>query len=230
MKIQPTLCSTAPQGADQNLTLFPSEELSLGVSTHEIGVAVIDRRLRFRSVNAVLAQLNSLPPEAHPGKPLDAILGSLAGQVAVSLEKVFSSGMILPNIPLRGRIPTRSTPIEIQQFFFPLLGNRGKVIEVGAFVFERKSKLKSTTDSDAILDGKGERVQDAGIVSLSGREHEVLKLLAIGKSVKEASHILGISPKTIETYKNRLMHKINASSIPLLIHYAIRHHVVQLSA
>jgi len=63
---------------------------------------------------------------------------------------------------------------------------------------------------------------------LSGRETDVLKLLGIGKSNKEISVVLGISPRTVETYRCRVMLKTNASSLVELVHYAIRNGIVEL--
>ena len=65
---------------------------------------------------------------------------------------------------------------------------------------------------------------------LSGREMEVLKLLAVGKSSKEISAILGLSTGTVETYRSRVTRKIESKSLADLIHYAIRHDIVKLRA
>ncbi len=67
-------------------------------------------------------------------------------------------------------------------------------------------------------------------VILSSREEQVLRLLAEGKSNKEISPILAISVKTVETYRSRLMLKLRAPSLIHLVHYAIRHNLVDLQA
>jgi two-component system, NarL family, invasion response regulator UvrY len=64
--------------------------------------------------------------------------------------------------------------------------------------------------------------------SLSKRELDVLKLLAVGKSSKEISAILGIRTGTVDTYRSRVRRKIDSSSLADLIHYAIRHEIVKL--
>jgi DNA-binding CsgD family transcriptional regulator len=63
---------------------------------------------------------------------------------------------------------------------------------------------------------------------LSVREVDVLKLLAIGNCTKEIAFVLGISPKTVDSYRSRLMLKINAQSLAHLVPYAIRHQIVEL--
>jgi len=57
---------------------------------------------------------------------------------------------------------------------------------------------------------------------LSAREREVLRLLAEGKRTAEVADILGISPKTVETYRSRLMNKLDIDSLPGLVKFAIR--------
>jgi DNA-binding NarL/FixJ family response regulator len=58
---------------------------------------------------------------------------------------------------------------------------------------------------------------------LSQREREVLQLLAEGKSNKKIADTLYLSPKSVETYRNRLMHKLGISNLPDLVKFAIQH-------
>src|SRR5690606_38648299 len=57
-------------------------------------------------------------------------------------------------------------------------------------------------------------------IKLSQREIEVLKLLSGGKSNKEVAEELGISDKTVSTYKLRLLTKIGAKSVVDLVNFA----------
>ncbi|AWM37091.1 Oxygen regulatory protein NreC [Gemmata obscuriglobus] len=56
--------------------------------------------------------------------------------------------------------------------------------------------------------------------ALSQREHEVLRLLALGYANKEIGARLRISVKTVETYKTRGMEKLNLRSRVELVRYA----------
>lgn len=58
---------------------------------------------------------------------------------------------------------------------------------------------------------------------LSSREREVLQLLVEGKSSAEIADILALSPKTIETYRSRLMQKLGINNIPGLVKFALQH-------
>jgi DNA-binding NarL/FixJ family response regulator len=57
---------------------------------------------------------------------------------------------------------------------------------------------------------------------LTGREREVVQLLAEGKAVKEIADLLSLSAKTVETHKNRVMKKLSLASIAELTKWAIR--------
>jgi DNA-binding NarL/FixJ family response regulator len=58
---------------------------------------------------------------------------------------------------------------------------------------------------------------------LSDRERDVLRLLTVGKGVKEIAEQLAISNKTVSTYKVRLMEKLNLSNMADLMRYAMEH-------
>ena len=62
--------------------------------------------------------------------------------------------------------------------------------------------------------------------SLSNRELEVVRLLTEGRRTKEIAHVLGISPKTVETYRGRVMLKLGIDNLPALVKFAIRAGIV----
>jgi len=68
---------------------------------------------------------------------------------------------------------------------------------------------------------------DFPIDPLSARERQVLQLIAEGKSTKELAVILGISVKTGETYRTRIMGKLEIHETASLVRYAIRRGLVQ---
>jgi len=62
---------------------------------------------------------------------------------------------------------------------------------------------------------------------LSAREHEVLQLIAEGKATKDIAVILGISVKTAESHRSRLMQKLDIHETASLVRYAVRRGLVQ---
>lgn len=71
--------------------------------------------------------------------------------------------------------------------------------------------------------------RDTTYERLSGREREVLKLIAEGFSVKEIATQLTLSVKTVETHKYNLMHKLDIHDKASLIRYAIQNKVIEIS-
>lgn len=62
---------------------------------------------------------------------------------------------------------------------------------------------------------------------LSDREFQVLRRLAMGKTVQEIAAELMLSPKTISTYRARVLEKLELKSNAELIHYAIGNKLVE---
>ena len=62
---------------------------------------------------------------------------------------------------------------------------------------------------------------------LTVREREVLQLVAEGRTTKEVAAVLRLSTKTAESYRARLMHKLEIHNTAGLVRYAIRHGVIQ---
>jgi two-component system, NarL family, response regulator NreC len=63
---------------------------------------------------------------------------------------------------------------------------------------------------------------DSADEALTARERQVLQLVAEGKSTKGCANILGISVKTAEAHRNRIMQKLDIHQTAGLVHYAIR--------
>lgn len=62
--------------------------------------------------------------------------------------------------------------------------------------------------------------------ALSNRELQVLRLIALGKSIKEISADLALSAKTVATYRSRIAEKMGLSSNVELTRYAMQHGLV----
>ena len=62
---------------------------------------------------------------------------------------------------------------------------------------------------------------------LTTREREVLQLLSEGCSNKEIGALLGISEKTAETHRARIMAKLGIHSVAKLVRYAVRNRIVE---
>jgi DNA-binding NarL/FixJ family response regulator len=61
---------------------------------------------------------------------------------------------------------------------------------------------------------------------ISGRQSEVLQLLAEGKSMKEIAFILNLKPGTVAFHKYQIMDVLGIKTSAGLIEYAIKHHMI----
>ena len=59
--------------------------------------------------------------------------------------------------------------------------------------------------------------------SLGRRELEVVQLVVEGKTSAEIGALLALSPKTVETYRSRVMQKLGVTDVPGLVKFAIQH-------
>jgi DNA-binding NarL/FixJ family response regulator len=81
---------------------------------------------------------------------------------------------------------------------------------------------------DELLDESKRRVRQT--IELSQRQREVLQLLAEGKSAKEIGGLLGISARTVETHKYKMMDDLGVKTSAQLVQHAIRHGLVSIAA
>ena len=73
------------------------------------------------------------------------------------------------------------------------------------------------------------RSQDAPVDDpLTTRERQVLKLIAEAYSTKECASILGVSVKTADSHRTRLMRKLGIHGTAGLVRYAVRHHLAEV--
>jgi RNA polymerase sigma factor (sigma-70 family) len=63
---------------------------------------------------------------------------------------------------------------------------------------------------------------------LSPRERQVLKLVVEGRTSKEIAAIVGVKPSSIDTYRSRVMAKLEINDVPSLVRLAIRHGLIKL--
>jgi DNA-binding NarL/FixJ family response regulator len=127
-----------------------------------------------------------------------------------------------------------------------------RVLDAGALGYVLKSDLatqlvKAVKDvsagkqfltpriSDMVLKGflkTGNQVDKTGRSQArpTPREIEVIRLLADGKANKEIAVELGITIRTVETHRAKIMLKLGLHSLTELIHYAIRHKIFTAGA
>ena len=81
---------------------------------------------------------------------------------------------------------------------------------------------------DGFLQMQEESVDKSPLGKLSVREREILQLVVEGKSNTEIAQTLFLSPKTVETYRSRMMEKLGINDVPNLVKFAIQHGLTTL--
>jgi DNA-binding NarL/FixJ family response regulator len=66
----------------------------------------------------------------------------------------------------------------------------------------------------------------APLDGLSPRERQVLKLVVEGRTSKEIAALVGVKPSTVDTYRSRLMAKLELDDIASLVRFSIRHGLI----
>jgi two-component system CheB/CheR fusion protein len=193
----------------------PQQVLNALLGSSTVGIAICDRQLRFQVVNEALASMNGMPAQAHIGKKLHQILGNVAERVAPAFEHVYETRQPLSNFQLAAQLPTRTEMGHWVEDYYPIKGRSGKVVQVAAIVQEVPTEECSDR---AVLRVTKNR--------LSYRERQVIRFLAEGKSNKEMAFVLGISVRTVETYRARMMLKLDLRSIAEVARYAVRNNFI----
>jgi two-component system invasion response regulator UvrY len=82
-------------------------------------------------------------------------------------------------------------------------------------------KYISQSLAERLADEIGTETQQASHKTLSDREFQIMIHLAAGKSVGEIAAELGLSPKTISTYRTRVLEKLGVKTTAEIIRYAL---------
>lgn len=80
----------------------------------------------------------------------------------------------------------------------------------------------SPTLAESVLDLSSAHARSP-VDSLSARERQVLQLVVEGKTSSEIASMISLSPKSVQTYRSRLMLKLGVRDLPSLVKFALEH-------
>jgi DNA-binding NarL/FixJ family response regulator len=169
----------------------------LADSAREFDVLVLDINLPGRSGFDLLKDIRLLRPR------LPVLIQSMHAedQFAVRVLKAGAAGYITKE----------SAPEE-------LIKAIRKVCAGGRYISQALAEQLAVS-----LASPGEQPHEA----LSDREYQILYLLASGKMVKEIAGDLGLSIKTVSTYRARVLEKLRLHTNAELTRYALEHKLIQ---
>lgn len=175
-------------------------------------------------VTAALAAVSRLQPEVIL---LDLSLGDRSGlEVLAELQRRDLPGHVLV-------LSMSAQPRNVADAL--RLGARGYVLKGSSNA--RLLRAVSTVASGGVYLGeeeaglaeKGRSDPKAQSLSdLSPRERQILVMVARGDSSSVIAERLHLSPKTVDTYRSRLMAKLGLRDIPAVVRWAVRHGLVSL--
>ena len=101
-------------------------------------------------------------------------------------------------------------------------------LELAVAAVARGDTYLSPPVSRHVIDDYVRRVSDGRdpLDSLTGRQREVLQMIAEGNTTRQMAQVLGVSAKTIETHRAQLMERLDIHDIAGLVRFAIRTGVV----
>jgi len=107
------------------------------IAAAPVGIAILDRDLRFHHLNAPLAEMNGLSIEAHIGRTVGEILPDFEEQVRPLVAQVLTSGTAGPDVVVEGETP-KAPGIKRawRENWFPVAGPEGKPALAGVIVQE----------------------------------------------------------------------------------------------
>jgi len=193
---------------------------------------ILDQHSDLRVIAAV-ADASEAIREAERIKPDVAVMDiSMPG-----LNGIDATRLLTGKAPGLGVVivSTHSSPIVVR-----------RAVEAGALGFLAKDAATEELLRAVRAAGAGERYisqrlahslldarrsagpRDYAVEVLTPTERNILKLVTEGKSNFEVAATIGLSPRTVETYRGRLMRKLGIENLPNLVRYAIRHGIIPL--
>jgi DNA-binding NarL/FixJ family response regulator len=102
------------------------------------------------------------------------------------------------------------------------------LVEAVRAVQEGRRYLSEPLDRGAMQRYLLESGEPDPLETLTVREREVLRYTVEGNTIAETAQQLGVSPKSVETYRSRLMTKLAIEDLPSLVKFAIRNGITSV--
>lgn len=180
----------------------------------EDGRALIEAAKKLRPevivADITMPQLNGLEALARLKKdnpPVKVVILTMHHEVAYARRALEAGAM--------GFVLKHSAPAELVMAIHAALAGKTYITPAVAGAVIRAMK-------------RGEDATVDPVAALTGRQREILQLLAEGQSAKEIAAKLDISPRTVEFHKYQLMESLDLHSSAELIHFAIKQGIVTI--
>ena len=88
-------------------------------------------------------------------------------------------------------------------------------------------KYVSSLLAERLVSSLGTETEKPSLETLSDREHQVMRMIASGKTVSQIAEELLLSIKTVSTYRTRILEKTGMKTIAELIHYVAKNNLIE---
>jgi DNA-binding NarL/FixJ family response regulator len=102
------------------------------------------------------------------------------------------------------------------------------LVEAIRAVHAGRRYLSDTLGHEALQRYQASAEQRDPLETLSARERQVLRFTVEGKTIAQTAAQLGVSPKSVETYRSRVMTKLGIVDLPGLVKFAIRNGITTI--
>ena len=135
-------------------------QLDAFFSNAPVGLAIIDKDLRFQRINGPFSTLNGLAPEQNTGLKVRDVTSELAVELEPLIRQVASTGVPVLNHEIKGHAPANpgSTGWWLKSFF-PIAKEGGVVTQIGAIV-QDVTALKRAENTVRWLSGRLLQLRD----------------------------------------------------------------------
>ncbi|NBB71769.1 MAG: PAS domain-containing protein [Alphaproteobacteria bacterium] len=159
--------TTASRRAEEALGASRAEldrqlaELQALYAQAPLGLGMLDRDLRFRRINAALAEINGIPAADHIGRGAWELLPDLQTSAEPVFRKVLETGEAEHDVAVRGTTPAQpGVEREWREHFYPIVATSGAVIGIGIICAEVTAARQAERQRELLIDELNHRVKN----------------------------------------------------------------------
>lgn len=192
-------------------------------------VMLIDQQKEMRvemQASSYTELITLLQQESYDLLILDLNLGDKNG-----IESIESVSNLFPTLPILVLSSYPEEPYAVKTFKAGASGYLNKtvisaeLIKAILKIIEGKKYISDSLAENLMYGLSLDKSEQDPIELLSKREFEILTLIASGQAYKEIAEQLSISPKTVSTYRTRILEKLDLTSTSQLLRFAFEHKI-----